>query len=94
MDVIQFNDNEFDSIFSELETLGIHFTSLAEFSNEEVLNNRFWDLWWELVTDVPGMEEKPRPENERMINLVKDYDKKGFILAIDGEKWVALSMIL
>ena len=40
------------------------------------------------------MEGKPRPENDQMIRLVKDFDKKGFIIATAGERWVALSMIV
>lgn len=40
------------------------------------------------------MEDKPRPENNRMISLSKDFDKKGFILATLGDEWVALSMIV
>ena len=44
--------------------------------------------------DVPGMKDKPRPDNDRMIDLLKDYDKKGFILAVDGDQWIAMSMIV
>lgn len=29
-----------------------------------------------------------------MIALLKDYDKKGFIVAVDGDQWIAMSMIV
>ncbi|MFC4408954.1 GNAT family N-acetyltransferase [Chungangia koreensis] len=94
LDLTQFETTQYESIFSELETLGIRFTTLADFSQEDASSNRFWDLWWELVKDVPGMEDKPRPENDRMISLSRDFDKNGFILATQGDEWVALSMIV
>lgn len=94
LDLTQFDETQYEPIFSELETSGIRFTTLADFSKEEASNYRYWDLWWELVKDVPGMEDKPRPENNRMISLSKDFDKNGFILATQGDEWVALSMIV
>ncbi|MCP8615696.1 GNAT family N-acetyltransferase [Salirhabdus salicampi] len=94
LNLSSFDMSQYDSVCKELESSGIRFTNLAEYPQNADSNNRFWDFWWELVTDVPGMQEKPRPDNERMISLAKDFDKKGFILAADGEQWVALSMIL
>ena len=94
LDLKQFNNNIFLPVLKEVEALGIQFASLADFPDDEAFQHRFWDLWWELVTDVPGMEEKPRPENEQMMHLLKDVDKQGFLVAMDGDRWVALSLII
>ena len=51
-------------------------------------------MYWALVADVPGVGDTPRQSNERMNSLVEVFDKHGFILALDGEKWIGLTMIL
>lgn len=94
LDISLFNKDQYHSIFKELESSGITFTTLDEYPQDNVYQNRFWDFWWELATDVPGMKDKPRPDNDRMIDLLKDFDKKGFILAVDGDQWIAMSMIV
>ena len=94
LDISLFNKDSYRSVFKELETSGISFTSLDNYPLNKNCQNRFCDFWWELVMDVPGMKDKPRPDNDRMIDLLKDYDKKGFILAVDGDQWIAMSMIV
>ena len=87
-----FNNDQYH--FNELEALGIHFKTLSDFEFDEGSTNRFWDLYWSLVADVPGVGDTPRQSNERMNSLVEVFDKHGFILALDGEKWIGLTMIL
>ncbi|GAM14540.1 GNAT family N-acetyltransferase [Mesobacillus selenatarsenatis] len=94
LDISLFNKEHYSSIFKELESSGIHLTTLDDYPKDKETQNRFWDFWWELVTDVPGMKGKPRPVNDRMIALLKDFDKKGFILAVDGDQWIAMSMVV
>jgi GNAT superfamily N-acetyltransferase len=94
LEVSQFSKDQYSSIFKKIESSGIRFTTLDDYPKNKDTQNRFWDFWWELVTDVPGMKGKPRPDNDRMIALLKDYDKKGFILAVDGDQWIAMSMIV
>lgn len=55
LDISLFNKDEYSSIFNELESSGIRFTTLDDYSKDNDTQNRFWDFWWELVTDVPGM---------------------------------------
>lgn len=92
LSLMKFSD--YDDLFNKLASSNIHFTNLEEYRNEDGYQNRFWDYWWELVIDVPGMEEKPRPDNERMIELTRAMDKKGFIIAVDGDRWIGMSMII
>ncbi|WNF24980.1 GNAT family N-acetyltransferase [Mesobacillus jeotgali] len=94
LDISRFKKDPYSSIFEELDLSGISFTTLEDYSKDKDYEYRFWDFWWELVSDVPGMMDKPRPDNDRMIALMKDYEKKGFILAVDGERWIALSIIV
>ncbi|MBT2644250.1 GNAT family N-acetyltransferase [Bacillus sp. ISL-41] len=94
LDISQFNKDQYRSILNDLESSGITFTTLHDYPHNKDYQNRFWDFWWELVTDVPGMNDKPRPDNDRMIDLLKDYDKKGFILAVDGSQWIAMSLVV
>ncbi len=91
LDVTSFDIQAYDALFDRLQTAGIEFTNLAAFQHEE---ERFWDLWWELTLDVPGMERISRPENDTLITRMKDVDQEGFILAVDGDTWVGLSMIV
>lgn len=94
LDILNFNKVPYRSLFETLKSSGISFTTLDDYSKDENYQHRFWDFCWELVSDVPGMMDKPRPDNDRMIALMKDYDKKGFILAVDDERWIALSIIV
>lgn len=94
LEISQFSKDQYSSIFKNLESSGIRFTTLDDYSKDKDTQNRFWDFWWQLVTDVPGMKGKHRPDNDRMIALLKDFDKKGFILAVDGDQWIAMSMIV
>lgn len=94
LDLSLFKTDSYSSLINELTSSGIKFTTLADYPQDQSIQERFWDFWWELAQDVPGMSDKPRPENEQMINLTKDYEKKGFILAVDGMVWVAMSMVL
>lgn len=94
LDISLFNMNHYRSIFEELESAGISFTTLDDYPHNKDNQNRFWDFWWELATDVPGMKGKSRPDNDRMTALMKDFDKKGFILAVDGDQWIAMSLIV
>ncbi|MBT2679410.1 GNAT family N-acetyltransferase [Bacillus sp. ISL-35] len=94
LDLSIIKTDSYSSLINELTSSGIKFTTLADYPPDPSIQERFWDLWWELAQDVPGMSDKPRPENEQMINLTKDYDKKGFILAVQGGEWVAMSMVL
>ncbi|RSD28704.1 GNAT family N-acetyltransferase [Mesobacillus subterraneus] len=79
---------------SDLKPRGIRFTTLADYPQTNDYYKRFWDFWWELVSDVPGMEGKPQPDLEYMLNLTKDFDKQGFILAVEDDRWVALSIVI
>lgn len=91
LDITSFDIQAYDGLFDRLQAEGIECTNLAAFQHEE---ERFWDLWWELTLDVPGMERISRPENDTLIAQMKGVDQEGFILAVDGEEWVGLSMIV
>lgn len=96
LDISSIEWSQYDSIFKGLELSGIRFTTFAEYFQgaDSDSNNRFWDFWWELVSDVPSMEGKPRPDNDSMNKLTKDFDKRGFILAVEDGRLVAMSMII
>ncbi|ALX48462.1 hypothetical protein AOX59_07470 [Lentibacillus amyloliquefaciens] len=94
LSITEFDTSQFDASFKALNSAGIRFTSLAEYPQDEVSHNRFWNFWRELVSDIPGMADQPLPDNDRMNQLTQDVDKNGFILAVDGHQWIALSMII
>lgn len=70
------------------------FTSFADYPQDDVLLKRFFDFWWELATDAPGMEGKTQPEFDVMKKQFESIDREGFILAVDGGRWVAMSLII
>ncbi|WP_197431661.1 GNAT family N-acetyltransferase [Lentibacillus sp. JNUCC-1] len=94
LNVKMFDIHSYDALFKNLEASGIKFTSLAEYTQDPDIEHQFWDFWWKLVQDVPGMSDKPRPDNEKMMNMTRDVDKEGFILAVDDGTWVAMSMAI
>lgn len=93
LDLSTFNPRSFDDVLS----LGseLHFSSFANYPQNDVWFERYLDFWWELAKDAPGMEEKSRPELEQMRNtLFAIMDPAGSILILDGEKWVAMSLVI
>ena len=93
LDLSTFNPRSFDDVLS----LGskLHFSSFANYPQNDVWFERYLDFWWELAKDAPGMEEKSRPELEQMRNLLfEKMDPADSILILDGEKWVAMSLII
>ena len=77
-----------------VEQLGIRFTSFAEYPQDDVWLLRFFDFWWELAKDAPGMEGKTQPEFDVLKKLFANMDREGFILAVDGDRWIAMSLII
>ncbi len=50
---------------------------------------------WDPILRPGYMEEKSRPELEQMRNLLfEKMDPAGSILILDGEKWVAMSLVI
>ncbi|SFD44228.1 Acetyltransferase (GNAT) family protein [Lentibacillus persicus] len=94
LDVTDFDTGQYENDFKALESSGIRFTSLAAYPQTEAFHDRYWDFWRELVTDIPGMGDQPHPDNEQMKHLTQNVDKNGFIVAVDGDAWVALSMVI
>ena len=93
LDLSTFNPRNFDDVLSLSSKL--HFSSFANYPQNDVWFERYIDFWWELAKDAPGMEEKSRPELEQMRNvLFEKMDPAGSILILDGEKWVALSLVI
>ena len=77
-----------------IDGLGVMFTSFAEYPQDDEWLRRFFDFWWELAIDAPGMEGKTQPEFQIMKKQFTDIDREGFILAVDGDRWIGMSLII
>jgi GNAT superfamily N-acetyltransferase len=92
LDLSNFNPRAFDDVLS-LHS-GLYFSSFSNFPQNDEWFERFVKFWWELAKDAPGMEGKPRPKLEQMKKLFENVEPEGSILIVDGEKWVALSLVI
>lgn len=97
LDLSRFQPNVLMDSPSTAEANGFRFTSLAGYPQDDESFRRFADFYWDLVLDVPGMEEKPRPSFEEMKRVFLDaaiWDPEGVILCLDGHQWAAMSFVI
>lgn len=94
LDLSTFNIDHYKSVFENIEWSGVEFKSFAEYPQDDKWLQRFFDFWWEFAMDAPGMEGKTRPDFEVLKNQFQGIDREGFILAIEEDKWIAMSMII
>lgn len=93
LDLSTFNPRSFDDVLS----LGskFHFSSFLNYPQNDVWFKKYIDFLWELAKDAPGMEGKSCPKLEQMRHLLfEKMDPAGSILILDGEKWVAMSLVI
>lgn len=94
LDLSMFNIDQYKSVFKNVELNGVEFKSFAEYPQDDKWLQRFFDFWWELAMDAPGMEGKTRPDFEVLKNQFQGIDREGFILAVEEDSWIAMSMII
>ncbi|QTD39771.1 GNAT family N-acetyltransferase [Sporosarcina sp. Te-1] len=94
LDLSTFNIDHYKNIFENEKLNSVEFKSFAEYPQDDIWLQRFFDFWWELAKDAPGMEGKTKPDIEVLKNQFEGIDREGFILAIEGDSWIAMSMII
>lgn len=94
LDLSKFITTQNHSVWEDTERSGVRFTSFAEYPQDDVWLQRFFDFYWELAKDAPGMDGREQPDLNVLKKQFENIDREGFILAIDGDKWVAMSIII
>lgn len=76
---------------------GIRFASFAAEISTEESYERCYDFVGRLMDDMPGALGRTRAPYERWRNNFRtrpDMDPNGWLLAVDGDRWVALSSVV
>lgn len=92
LDLTHFNILDYDNALT-LKS-GLSFSSFSSYPQDERGLEKYFDFWWELTKDAPGMEGTPRPEYDFLKHLFKNIDPSGSIFIVDGEDWIAMSLVI
>ena len=85
---------QYAGVLNDIESSGVRFTSFAEYPQDDAWLQRFFNFWWELAKDAPGMDGKEQPDFNVLKKQFENIDREGFVLAVDGDRWIAMSIII
>ncbi|MDF2630716.1 MAG: hypothetical protein K0R39_4547 [Symbiobacteriaceae bacterium] len=91
------DETAFAPYVEQAKTNGIRFSSFAAEITGEESYERCYDFVGRLMDDMPGALGRTRAPYERWRNnfrTLPDMNPAGWMLAIDGDRWVALSSVV
>ncbi len=94
LDLLTFDDSSYDSIASEMKSIGISIISLVELrqSDPDWLP-KWWDLEWDILQDMPSDEPPVRRYLEQFESDIQHpaIIPEAFFFAVDGNQLVGIS---
>lgn len=97
LDLDHWNAAAFAPAVEQARSVGFRFSSFAAEIEGEESYERCYDFIGRLMDDMPGALGRTRAPYERWRNNFRtraDMNPSGWILAIDGDHWVALSSVV
>lgn len=90
------SEDGIDTLISILRASGIRFQTMAELPNDEQTQKRIYNLHRELLKDSPGGGGwfPPFADYQQQMFDSSDAQPEGKIIAMDGDKWVGLTIVL
>ena len=96
LDLTSFDETPYLPLIVKLQAEGIRFCSLADFANTADTQQKFYDLNFAVVKDIPGDEENENtypPFFQKFVLGSPWYKREGQLLAVDGDTWAGLASV-
>ena len=93
LDLINFEYSHYSDVLEKVELSGVTLTSLSAYPQNDQFYNKFAEMYYELVLDVPGVEkDNYKPEKlKTMFRRISTWDPEGVTLAVHNGQWVAMT---
>lgn len=96
LDLTSFDETPYLPGIASLEADGVRFCSLAEFPDTPETRNKFYELNYAVVLDIPGENwdytAYPQFFNDRILGAAW-FRREGQLLAVDGDNWVGFASV-
>jgi len=96
LDLTCFDETPYLPLITKLQAEGISFCSLSDFADTPKIQQKFYDLNFAIVRDIPGDEENENTYPKFFKKFLlgsRWYKREGQLLAVDGETWAGLASV-